>query len=296
MRGLAKARSRYLAAVLALLTVTHDSRPQLEALLESVDRHLPGTHVVVVDSSSSDGSAEAARSWGGSAQVLELGDNPGFGRANNAGLAEVAEPVTVLVNPDVELLDGSLAGLAEEASRGPERLLAPKVVRPDRSLQDSVQLDPGSPLRVAQALLPGAVLPAAVQPWKARRPRRVGWAVGCCVAARTETLRALGPFDEDVFLYGEDLDLGLRAAARGIETWFWPEACVLHHGAHSTASALGGEPYDLLARRRFETLEKLRGRRAAVRDAHVLALTHLTRAPFSARDRRCLAATRRALP
>jgi N-acetylglucosaminyl-diphospho-decaprenol L-rhamnosyltransferase len=281
--------------VLALLTVTHDSRQQLEALLESVDRHMPGTRVVVVDSGSSDGSAEAARAWGGDVQVLELGDNVGFGRANNAGLGAVDAQVTVLVNPDVELLDGSLAGLAEEAARQPERLLAPKVVRPDRSLQDSVQLDPDSPLRLAQAFLPGAVLPAAVQPWKASQPRRVGWAVACCLAARTETLRTLGPFDGDVFLYGEDLDLGLRAAARGIETWFWPEARVLHHGAHSTASALGGEPYDLLARRRFETLEKLRGRRAAVRDARVLALTHLTRAPFSTRDRRCLAATRRAL-
>ena len=126
-------------------------------------------------------------------------------------------------------------------------------------------------------------------------PQGVGWALGCCLAARTETLRALGPFDEDVFLYAEDLDLGLRAAGTGIETWLWPEAQVLHHGAHSTASALGGEPYDLLARRRFEAVAKLRGRRAAVRDARVLALTHLVRAPFSARDRSYLAATRRAL-
>ena len=279
----------------ALITVTHDSRPHLGALLASVDRHIPGTRVVVVDAGSSDGSAEAARSWSGSAHVVELGENVGFGRANNLGITEIEEPVTILVNPDVELLDGSLAALAAEAARDPERILAPTVVRPDRSVQDSAQLDPRSPLRLAQALLPGAVLPQAVQPWKAKRPRRVGWAVGCCLAARTQTLRALGPFDDEVFLYGEDLDLGLRAAERGVETWLWPQARILHHGAHSTAPALGGELYDLLAKRRFETLEKLRGRPAAVRDARVTALTHLTRAPFSARDRLCLAATRRAL-
>ena len=281
--------------MVALLTVTHDSRPHVEALLASVDRHMPRTPVVVVDSGSSDGSADAARAWSGDARVIELAENVGFGRANNVGIAEVDAPVTILVNPDVELLDASLARLAEESSHGPERLLAPRVLRPGGSLQDSAQLDPASPLRFAQALLPGALLPAAVQPWKAKRPRRVGWAVACCLVARTETLRALGPFDDDVFLYGEDLDLGLRAAARGIETWLRPEARVLHHGAHSTASALGGEPYDVLARRRFETVEKLRGRGAAVRDARVIALTHLTRAPFSSRDRRLLAATRRAL-
>ena len=281
--------------MLVLLTVTHDSRPWLEALLASIERHVPGTRVVVVDSGSSDGSPDVARAWPGNAHVLELEDNVGFGRASNAGIAAIDEPVTALVNPDVELVDGSLAPLAEEAARGPERLLAPMVLRDDGSRQDSVQLDPASPLRLVQALVPGAVLPPAVQPWKARKPRRVGWAVGCCLVARTDTLRALGPFDDEVFLYGEDLDLGLRAGARGIETWFQPAARVLHHGAHSTASAFGGEPYELLARRRFETVEKLRGRHAAVRDARVLALTHLVRAPFSARDRRFLAATRRAL-
>jgi GT2 family glycosyltransferase len=281
--------------VFSLLTVTHDSRPHIEALLASIDRHIPGTPLVAVDSRSADGSADAVRAWPGGACVIELGDNVGFGRANNAGIAAIDEPVTVLLNPDVELLDASLATLAEEAARTPDRLLAPTVVRPDGSLQDSVQLDPRSTLRLPQAVLPGAVLPAAVQPWKAKRPRRVGWAVGCCIAARTDTLRTLGPFDEEVFLYGEDMDLGLRAASRGIETWFWPAARVLHHGAHSTASALAGEPYDLLARRRFETVEKLRGRPAAVRDARVLSLTHAARAPFSARDRRCLAATRRAM-
>src|SRR3712207_285213 len=104
------------ARVFALLTVAHNSRPQLDALLRSVERHAPGTRVVVVDSGSSDGSADAARGWS-NASVIELGENVGFGRANNAGIAEIDEPVTVLVNPDVELLDGSVADLAEEASR-----------------------------------------------------------------------------------------------------------------------------------------------------------------------------------
>ena len=280
--------------MLALLTVTHDSRPELGALLRSVDEHLPGAAVIVVDSGSTDGSAAAARDWPGGARVVELGENVGFGRANNAGLAHVTEPVTVLANPDVELLDGSLRALAAEVAAGPDRLLAPAVLLPDGSLQDSVQLDPRSPLRLAQAFLPGRVLPAAVQPWKASAPRRVGWAVGCCVAARTETLRALGPFDEATFLYGEDMELGLRAAERGIETWFWPHARVLHRRAHSTGRAFGGEPHDLLARRRFEVVERTRGRRAALLDAAVLAATHATRAPFSRRDRRHLGATLRA--
>jgi N-acetylglucosaminyl-diphospho-decaprenol L-rhamnosyltransferase len=107
-----------------------------------------------------------------------------------------------------------------------------------------------------------------VDPWRGDEPRAVGWAVGACVGARTETLQRLGPFDPRVFLYAEDLDLGLRATDAGIETWFWPGARVLHHGGHSTRRAFDGEPFELLARRRREVVRKWRGsRRQEVDDA-----------------------------
>jgi GT2 family glycosyltransferase len=84
----------------------------------------------------------------------------------------------------------------------------------------------------------------------------VGWAVGCALVARSDTLRELGPFDPRFFLYGEDLDLAIRALRRGIETWFWPHSRVIHHRAHATEPAFGGESFHRLAR----------ARRAAVRD------------------------------
>src|SRR5207244_3388149 len=46
---------------LTLVTVTHDSEPELARLLASVDRHLPGAQLIVVDSGSRDGSAALAR-------------------------------------------------------------------------------------------------------------------------------------------------------------------------------------------------------------------------------------------
>lgn len=290
---------------IALVTVTHNSEADLAALLESVRRHLPRARVVVVDSGSSDASAERARAWPGRAEVLELRENVGFGRANNAGLAEVEEPVTVLLNPDVELLDGSLADLAAQARGGRERLLAPLVLLPGGSRQDSVQHEPARAPLFVSALIPAVALPVGlrsrVEPWRAERPRRVGWAVGCCLAARTETLRRLGPFDEHAFLYAEDLDLGLRAADHGIDTWFWPAARVLHKRAHSSAPAFGGEAFELLARRRREVVAERRGPRRARLDDLQQALTFYDRIALKAllrrpaeRERSQLAALRRA--
>jgi GT2 family glycosyltransferase/glycosyltransferase involved in cell wall biosynthesis len=263
---------------LAVVTVTHNSERDLPRLLASVRAHLPGARMVVVDSGSSDGSAEVARTAG--AHVIELGENVGFGRASNAGLEHVDEPITVLVNPDVELVDGSLATLAEEL-RGSDCILAPAVLLPDGSRQDNAQAEPGSVAALAIAAVPPALMPPPMRvracPWTSSRPRHVGWAVGCCLAARTDTLRKLGPFDERIFMYGEDLELGLRAADQGIQTWFWPDARVIHRGAHSTEPAFGGEAFELLAEQRHKVIAERRGRRAARRDDILQGLTFANR-------------------
>jgi GT2 family glycosyltransferase len=235
--------------------------------------------LIVVDSDSSDGSAAAAppRPW---ARTIELGANLGFGTACNRGLAEVTGPVTALLNPDVELIDDSLLGLAAEALRQelPPRLLAPLVLNAGGTRQDSVHPVPGSATDRIRALIPPALVPGpALAPWRSRRPRRVGWAVGAALVARTDTLRALGPFDESIFMYGEDLELGLRAAANGVATWFRPEARVLHHRAHSSAIAFGGEPFELLARARHDAVARQLGPRRAQVDDRAQTLTFASR-------------------
>jgi GT2 family glycosyltransferase/glycosyltransferase involved in cell wall biosynthesis len=293
-------------SAIALVTVLHDSEPEVRALMYSIDRHLPGARLVAVDSGSSDGGAQAVRDWGGNATVVDLGENAGYGRGTNAGIAAVEEPVTVVLNPDVELLDGSLAELAAEAVKQPGRILAPLVLLPDGRRQDSVHPEPGSAPHVQVATLPSAARGLAADPWRADEPRHVGWAVGCCFAARTDTLRRLGPFDERAFLYAEDIDLGLRASDAGIETWFWPLARVLHKQAHSTGRRFGGEAYELLAERRRAVVEERRGAAARTRDDLIQAATFASRVAVKGllrkgpeRERRQLAAlirTRRGRP
>jgi GT2 family glycosyltransferase len=180
----------------------------------------------------------------------------------------------------VELVDSSLAGLASLAEPG--RLYAPLLLNADGSRQDSAQPRPASLATAMYALAPGPLLPGPLrrfaEPWRARRGRPVGWATAACLVARTETLRALGPFDESIFLYAEDLDLGLRAADAGIQTWFHPEARVVHTRAHSTERAFGGEAYELLARQRRDVVARRLGPRRAGLDDVIELLTFVNRA------------------
>jgi N-acetylglucosaminyl-diphospho-decaprenol L-rhamnosyltransferase len=243
---------------IGLVTVTHESEHELAALLDSVARHLPMAQVVVVDCASSDGSVQVARDRT-LVTTIELDENIGFGHASNVDLKAVLAPVTMLVNPDVELIDGSPLTLAAEALREPERLLAPLVLSPDGTRQDTVHPLPASAADLVRVVVSTSVAGPALAPWKSARPRRVGWAVGCAVAARTATLRRLGPFDESIFLYSEDLDLCLRAAQQGVDTWFWPDVRVLHHQAHSSTKTFGGEPFELVARSRHDVVQRRLG-------------------------------------
>jgi GT2 family glycosyltransferase len=242
--------------------------------------------IVVVDAGSTDDSAKAAREAG--ATVLSR-DNIGFGAAANEGLQHADTEATIILNPDIELVDDSLRALAHEAART-DRLLVPLVLRPDGTRQDIAHNGPAGWSDLAIALGPPAALPpplrTAVQPWRAHEPRRVDWPVAACLAGRTDTLRRLGPFDPDIFLYSEDLDLGLRAREAGVETWFWPAARVIHHQSHATTRAFGGEPFERLARQRHDVVARRLGERAAARDDALQALTFANRAALKGLLRR----------
>jgi N-acetylglucosaminyl-diphospho-decaprenol L-rhamnosyltransferase len=268
-----------------IVTVLHESAPELPRLLRSIATHAPeATQVVAVDSGSSDDGPAIAAAAG--AEVVALDGNRGFGAASNAGVARARHPVTVLLNPDCELPDGGLSALAARAA-GDEALLVPRLLGPDGEVQRSAHPLPGSPAALLRAVLPTRALP---EPHRAKRVRPVGWAIAACVAAPTALLRGLGPFDPAAFLFYEDLDLCLRARAAGVPTVLHPEVTVRHLGGRSTARAFGGEAFDLQARRRREVIGARLGPRALAIDDLAQALTFGLRAAVGRERERNLAA------
>jgi N-acetylglucosaminyl-diphospho-decaprenol L-rhamnosyltransferase len=270
-----------------IVTVLHQSAPDLPQLLASIDAHLdPRPQIVAVDSGSSDDGPHIARAAG--AEVIVLDGNPGFGAATNAGMQRATHPVTALVNPDCELVDAGLAGLAASAAARDE-LLVPRLLDADGSTQRSAHPLPGGPGALLRAVVPGPLLP---QPHLARRVQAVGWAIAACLVARTALLRRLGPFDPDAFLFYEDLDLGLRAHEQGVPTVLHPDVRIRHLGGRSTERAFGREPFELHARRRREVIGARLGPRAQRIDDAAQLLTFGLRAAVGRDRARNLAALR----
>ncbi len=290
-----------MSASFTAVVVLHDSEAELRVLLDSLDSYLAAPpQLVVVDSGSRDGGAALAQSRG--AEVIVLPSNPGFGAACNAGLVLARHDVTVLLNPDCELLDDSLARLAGLAAAHPRALHAPRLLNADGSVQRSAHPRPGTVGALLPALVHPPLLPRGVrervEPYRAESARTVGWAIAACLAASTGTLRRLGPFDPAVHLFAEDMELGLRAAAHGIPTVLHPSLRLRHVGGHAVAR--GAEPFDALAQRRREAIMTTLGRRALALDDLAQALTFATRIAAhvllggdAARPRAQLAALRR---
>jgi GT2 family glycosyltransferase len=272
----------------SMVVVLHDSAPEVRRLLESCERDLGdvGAQVICVDSGSHDDGAGLAVARDHGAEIVDLGTNAGFGAANNAGVARATFDVTVLVNPDVVVRDPvSLPALAAFASVH-DALHVPRLLNTDGTVQDSAHPHPGS---VGHALLAVTHPPAlprrlrdAAQPWRSTEDREVGWAIAAVMSARTSTLRALGPFDPEQFLFYEDLDLCLRARAAGLKTILHPDLVLEHRGRHSTGPAYHGEPHELLARRRREVVRARLGRTGIARDDALQTATFATRT-FAAR-------------
>lgn len=251
----------------AVVIVTYRSREHLARLLEE----LQAAQIVVVDTGPDDGAAALAAKRG--AIVIVRRDNPGFGAANNLGLEAVSEEITVLLNPDTRDVQ-PLPALARRA-RDPG-LHAPRLRNPDGTIQRSAHPLPGTLGAFLPAVLPWLPRPLRhrAEPYRAPTTRTVGWAIAACLAARTDTLRQLGPFDPSIHLYAEDMDLCLRARNAGMPTIYHPDLAITHVGGHSVQD----EPFDLLARQRRDVIRARRGAAAQRADDAAQLLTFATRA------------------
>ena len=264
------------------VVVTWNSAEEVPGLVESIDLHLgDACELLFVDNASTDDTVEAIRTAAPQSRLIGLERNVGFGPANNIGVRAARTEVVTLLNPDTLAVDASLAELASVASR--ERaLFGPRLLH----AEGSPQISAFPPLAGWEAglisIVAGALLPKGLrtrcEPWRYEERLRVGWLSAACLSARRSLLLELGPFDERLALYGEDTDLGLRAARSGIPSVFAPDvARVVHLGSRSGSQAFE----DRGARRKIDArrwiVRSRMGRARAAYDMSTQLLTHFTR-------------------
>jgi GT2 family glycosyltransferase len=230
--------------VVSVVIVSFNSRDDLLRCLDSLRAHLDLPHeIVVVDNASADGSAAAVRERHPEVRLLQSPENLGFARANNLGFQETTAPYVLVLNSDAQVHAGSVQGLIEVLEDRPEvGLVGPRTVNPDGTAQVSFgpMLTPVREWR-QRRLVRGVRKGRRRYLDRAEAESRVEhepvWVSGACFLVRREALDAVGGFDEQFFLYEEDVDLCVRVRAAGWSIIFTPRVEVMHRLGASMASA-----------------------------------------------------------
>jgi len=193
--------------------------------------------VFVVDNASTDGSVEAIRREFPAAKVIANRENRGFARANNQALRLAGGDQILLLNPDTEIQPGALAILRRALGTLPDAVVVgPRVLRPDGRLDLACRRSFPSP-GVALARLTGLSRLFPRARWVARynltytdpnQPAEIDCGTGAALLFDGKAFQAVGYFDEDFFMYGDDLDVCFRLKAKGGRVYYVPDAVVIH--------------------------------------------------------------------
>lgn len=217
----------------AVVVVNFGSSALLRAHAASIELP-PGGWIVVVDCFSS--SAEQARvreladEHGWTAVLLD--ENAGFGGGTNAGVAQADEmgaSVVVALNPDARIDAASLTALVRAVDRDPMLLASPTIVGPEGEPWFA-----GADLYFEDGVVRGARARDRF-PGAARRE----WATGACFAISLELWHRAGGFDEEYFLYWEDIDFSHRVLDRG-GRWRLVDATVVHDAGGTQSDVASG--------------------------------------------------------
>jgi len=223
-------------ARLGVIVVNYGSSELLSTNLVPLGRGLDGAVIVVVDNLTTAGEREAATSiahaegW----HLLAPDSNLGFGAGVNLGAAralELGATALLILNPDASIEPPAVRQLVDRSRQSPLALLCPRILRPD----GSIWFD-GADLHLAD----GRLRNRAARPATDWEP----WLTGACLLASAELWRLVGGFDDDFFLYWEDVDLSHRVLVAGGTLEVCDDIVAVHAegGTQGDGHETAGEP------------------------------------------------------
>jgi len=217
---------------LSISIVNFNSGEYLEKCLSSLSKTGGSINleIWVVDNNSSDNSLELAKEKFPDVNYIDNNQNLGFGRAHNIALRKIKSEFVLILNPDTEVESGVISSMLNfiEGSPGVGAATC-KVLLGNGKLD--LASHRGFPTPFASFLYyflkNGSLYHLSNAPMD--KIHEVDAISGSFFLTRKSVLEKVGYFDEDYFMYAEDIDLCFRIKEVGFKVMFVPEVSIIHH-------------------------------------------------------------------
>jgi GT2 family glycosyltransferase len=230
---------------LSIIIVNYNVKEFLQNLIHSIEKASNNItkEIIVIDNASNDGSVELIREKFPNIKLIANHTNLGFGKANNLGLKEAKGKYILLINPDTIVAEDTFEKMINFFEEHKEVGLAGcKILNPDGSLQLACRRSfPGPWTSFTKVTGLSTLLPRSK--WFARynltyldenQNHEVDAISGSFMMMRKEVYEKVGGFDEQFFMYGEDLDLCYRIQKAGFKVFYVHNAKIIHYKGEST--------------------------------------------------------------
>lgn len=230
----------------SVIIVNYNVSYFLEVCLHSTLRALKKTvgEIIVVDNHSTDDSVAMMRRRFPEVTIIENKGNKGFGKANNQGVAIAKGEYILFLNPDTVLTEDYFEKTINYMDAHPNAgCIGPKLL--DGKGQFAPESKRSFPsLAVAFYKTTGINKLFSKSPYFNKyyavhigedETAAVDVLMGCCMMMRASVLEKINyAFDEDFFMYGEDIDLSYRIQKAGYQNIYFPETAIIHYKGEST--------------------------------------------------------------
>lgn len=224
-------------AQISIIILTYNSSRFIEALLKSLISLKKDYEILVVDNDSSDETVKLAKKFE-EVKVFETGVNLGFAKGINFGAKKASSKYLLFINPDTVFEDGNIEDMIELfKSKRSAGIVGGKLIDVDASPEKSA----GRFFNLFETILLVLGLDEAFGVrFSPEKLSKVDFVSGGFMMIKKDLFEDLGGFDENYFMYVEDMDLCFRAKRIGFNTYFTPDTVVSHvsHGSSDRSFAV----------------------------------------------------------
>ena len=230
----------------SIVIVNYNTRELLLGCLDSVYQTAGDLtiEVWVVDNASTDDSAAAIQLKFPEVKLIANRENVGFSRANNQALAKATGKIWCLLNPDTIVMPGAFQALLKAFQKDSKSgLVGPQLLNKDGSIQPSfgkftsVWTEAFFQFFLYKWLPAPFPLGIKIHPLQKnayQHIHEVDWVSGACMIFRPEIIEQAGMLDEQIFMYGEDMEWCWHIQKAGFKILYFPEAQIIHLSGQSS--------------------------------------------------------------